>query len=525
MSEEFFNIEQLSEGFVLNMQILADALTEAFDGVTFYAKTDHARLKGVKLYQKGKNLHSQYAYIIHNHEITDAFMDYRNISFIIIGIANISIFHKSCPVIAIHDKYSFLEILDLLQQTFEKYQKWDRLLQLALNSDHPLDDMLAASLDIFQNPLFVHDTNFYILACPRYVPGMLVFEQDARTGRTIAPLSLIHDFNVDMEYLDTLKKHQPAMFSAALRGYRILYANLWNEERYEGRICIDELQSEIQLGNYWALEYLGKFIELAIKRKNLFRLSMGNDMDRFFNDYLDGTLKDQQLILNYLFFLNWKQHDRYLCLCLNMEQQDMNMISSPATLGHIQTQIPAGHAFIYRQSIAVIVNLSYGHASVSEVISSLALLLREGLMKMGASSEIHDFLHVPQGYLQASAVLDLGRKSKSTVWCYRFDDYLLEYLLEKGGETIPPDLLCSDKILFLKNYDDKNNTDLYNTLKLYLELERNVLQTSKELFIHRSTLFYRLERIQKITGANLEDPKERLILRISFYIMEQKLNT
>lgn len=146
-------------------------------------------------------------------------------------------------------------------------------------------------------------------------------------------------------------------------------------------------------------------------------------------------------------------------------------------------------------------------------------------MKMGASSEIHDFLQVPQGYLQASAVLNLGRKSRSTVWCYRFDDYLLEYLLEKGGETIPPDLLCSDKILFLKNYDDKNNTDLYNTLKLYLELERNVLQTSKELFIHRSTLFYRLERIQKITGANLEDPKERLILRISFYIMEQKLNT
>ena len=68
----------------------------------------------------------------------------------------------------------------------------------------------------------------------------------------------------------------------------------------------------------------------------------------------------------------------------------------------------------------------------------------------------------------------------------------------------------------------RNNTDFYNTLKIYLELERNVLQTAKALFIHRSTLFYRLERIGKIADIDLENSKERLILRISFYILEQE---
>ena len=143
--------------------------------------------------------------------------------------------------------------------------------------------------------------------------------------------------------------------------------------------------------------------------------------------------------------------------------------------------------------------------------------MREGLLKMGASSEIHDFMLVPQGYIQASAALDLGRKS--------FNDYLLEYLLKKGREEIPPQLLCSEKLLLLKKYDDKNKTDLYNTVKVYLELERNILQTAKELYIHRSTLFYRLERIRKIAGIDFEDSRERLGLRLSFYILEQKLET
>ena len=84
-----------------------------------------------------------------------------------------------------------------------------------------------------------------------------------------------------------------------------------------------------------------------------------------------------------------------------------------------------------------------------------------------------------------------------------------------------PELLCSAKLLALKQYDQENHTDLFHTLKVFLERERNVLQTSKLLYIHRSTLFYRLERSQKIADVNLDDAKERLVLRISYYIMEQ----
>ncbi|MFR3264734.1 MAG: helix-turn-helix domain-containing protein [Blautia massiliensis (ex Durand et al. 2017)] len=31
-------------------------------------------------------------------------------------------------------------------------------------------------------------------------------------------------------------------------------------------------------------------------------------------------------------------------------------------------------------------------------------------------------------------------------------------------------------------------------MKIYLKLERNALQTAKALFIHRSSLFYRIEQ-------------------------------
>src|SRR5699024_2929770 len=144
---------------------------------------------------------------------------------------------------------------------------------------------------------------------------------------------------------------------------------------------------------------------------------------------------DESRVINCLSFLGWKRHDHYLCLCLETDQPDVRMHSSAATLSYIETQIQNSFAFLYDNRITVIANLSPSGARSSDVLRSLAMLLREELLKMGASSELVDFFQLPQGYLQAKTVLQLGRRSHSMHWYYRFEDYLLEYLLQKGGEV------------------------------------------------------------------------------------------
>ena len=107
------------------------------------------------------------------------------------------------------------------------------------------------------------------------------------------------------------------------------------------------------------------------------------------------------------------------------------------------------------------------------------------------------------------------------IWCYRFDDYILDYMLEQSTTQISAELLCHQSLSILKKYDEENNTELLHTLDVYLSLERNALQTAKTLFIHRSTLFYRLDRIQKLTKLNLDDTKTRLVLLLSFAILKK----
>lgn len=506
--------------FKLNMNIINDAFSEVFTKISLHAPDDAAFLEDVRLFAAGQPFLQRYLYIIRASDLILLPEQLRGFCFIVAGKADIASFPGFCYALFVEDEPDPLRLLTLAQDTFEKYRNWNMKLHEALDSDAPLDAMLQASRSIFNNPIFVHDHSFNVLSYSHRVPGMLTWERDPRTGNEIIPLGVINDFKVEAAYLHTLNTTEPSLYPPEQRGYPILYMNIWQDDRYEGRICVDELETPILPGQYPAIGHLAKLIVRSLKNHRLMQFNLTGSTERFFRDYLSGEIKDSSQILKMMTRLSWNRYDSYLCLRLSSGQQDLRMMSSAGALGYIESQIPDSCAFVYQDGISVIVNLTYSNISIPDILSSLALLLREGLMKMGASSEIKDFLLIPEGYYQAVTALNLGLQSSSMIWCYRFDDYFLDFLYMKAEESLSPQLLCSQKLTILKEYDRTNHTDLYTTLKTFLELERNVLQTSKRLFIHRSTLFYRLDRICKIADINLDDEKERLVLSISFYFQK-----
>ena len=67
----------------------------------------------------------------------------------------------------------------------------------------------------------------------------------------------------------------------------------------------------------------------------------------------------------------------------------------------------------------------------------------------------------------------------------------------------------------LIEYDRARNADLVRTLSEYLERGGSLDQAAETLFIHRSTLKYRLGRIATLTGVDLADPDARFNLQLA----------
>ncbi|MBN2796475.1 MAG: PucR family transcriptional regulator ligand-binding domain-containing protein [Clostridia bacterium] len=87
---------------------------------------------------------------------------------------------------------------------------------------------------------------------------------------------------------------------------------------------------------------------------------------------------------------------------------------------------------------------------------------------------------------------------------------LREELFDFYNKTLAP----------LVKYDNKKDTELVKTLKIYYEANGNLKKMSEKLFTHYNTVLYRVNRIQEITKCNLEDERQRYSLQTAIKIME-----
>lgn len=122
--------------------------------------------------------------------------------------------------------------------------------------------------------------------------------------------------------------------------------------------------------------------------------------------------------------------------------------------------------------------------------------------------------HIEQSYTQAKLAHN-ERQNKETM------DTII-YYRDNGMEQLFNDLDQNEIVYFCKSIlkelaypTDDSKLDLRNTLDTYLKNQGEITQTSNELFIHRNTVKYRINRCEEILGVKVDDPEVSLNIRLA----------
>ena len=124
-------------------------------------------------------------------------------------------------------------------------------------------------------------------------------------------------------------------------------------------------------------------------------------------------------------------------------------------------------------------------------------------------------------FRQTAIALEQAFFLRNERWVIPFSTIVLDYALRKLPGDLPPGYMVAPELLELLDYDRKKGTEYFGTLRTWLLCERDIPRTSEALIIHRTTLLYRLKKIQAQTGLNLDDPDERLYLLLSLKMLSQ----
>lgn len=129
---------------------------------------------------------------------------------------------------------------------------------------------------------------------------------------------------------------------------------------------------------------------------------------------------------------------------------------------------------------------------------------------------VNEIKDVSRSYKEAKMALDVGKifySSKNVVAYSKLGIGRLIYQL--------PVNLC--KIFIEEIFGDNVPMDLdeetLNTLNKFFENNLNVSETSRQLFVHRNTLVYRIEKIQKSTGLDLRNFDDALTFKIALMVV------
>lgn len=101
-----------------------------------------------------------------------------------------------------------------------------------------------------------------------------------------------------------------------------------------------------------------------------------------------------------------------------------------------------------------------------------------------------------------------------------FEDLGVYTLLNNMKDASLAHLFIQKHLYPLLSYKEGKGADLFQTLRMYLFHNGNWKETMEALFIHRSTLRYRLDRIKDILQINLDDAENRLNLMIAYKLYD-----
>ncbi|MBQ9488711.1 MAG: helix-turn-helix domain-containing protein [Lachnospiraceae bacterium] len=153
--------------------------------------------------------------------------------------------------------------------------------------------------------------------------------------------------------------------------------------------------------------------------------------------------------------------------------------------------------------------------TVAETIVDMASTEIMVSVRVSLGTMVHELKDLSKSYKEAKMAMDVGKifyAEKSVAAYHSLGIGRLIYQL--------PVNLC--KIFIEEIFGDNIPTELddetLNTLNKFFENNLNVSETARQLYVHRNTLVYRIERIQESTGLNLRTFDDALTFKIALMV-------
>lgn len=149
-------------------------------------------------------------------------------------------------------------------------------------------------------------------------------------------------------------------------------------------------------------------------------------------------------------------------------------------------------------------------------------LLPDLTVSIGIGRHIQDPTLLPDAYSEAEVALEIGHRIHGPSSVSTFEEAGTYKLLFRILQENPQELetFYRETLEPVAAYDSRYGTELIHTLVTYLHNDTSTARTASQLFAHRHTVRYRLDRVRELTSLDVEKSEDREHLTLGIKAMQ-----
>ena len=407
---------------------------------------------------------------------------------------------------------SFIRAYNILAESFRWMNQIVETFSEKVMNQRDLQEIIELFYDFLGNPAYIVDSSFKVLAIDRR-NNMRELSASWRRMEDHGYLQydIITKLMKDNE-LSRMEAEEKAQWVNSEHFYTpFINYTLRRKKRIAGHLFIVNMFRQITPGDIEISDILGRLIEKAMENDRKYQMQRGRLYEYFLSDILSGKISDKAEIKKQMQSLSYTEESYYMVAVLQYQSERMNEIAGERVFQRLE-QIKGCKPIHYKEKVAALFPFQH-FEDRNRIWNQIEQIAENFKLKVGISEDFWGYTQMHHACLQAQVALQYGDEKEKRMIC--FEHAALYYLKQIFDKKQDLDILEPPGLQRLREYDEQNHTDYMQTLLNYLQHERNVVETSEALFIHRNTLAYRIRKIEEITGLDLDDAAIRMRIFIA----------
>jgi hypothetical protein len=500
----------------LNYEILRTELAEKIKCKVGGINNDCGLIESPMLYDQGMLTSPECCYLSESIPPRDGNFEKKTL-FIIFGVV-LEESLKECKdsILYFSAPQSMLVVMNAIEGIFTKYRQWEEDLHESLLESGSLDALLQLSLPIFENPLFLIDSRFYVLA---YAATDLA-PDFVRPKEKVPEIWIIQGKD---ELIRARIVHEEPYYKHLPNDYRRLFINLSEGEYLLGNLSIQASHRELRECDGYLLTHLASVVRTAMLRSGPDVSERRSLLEKMMSEIISGGVVDEEEFKRVLSGYGVTQGEQFRCLAIRIPMpSEKEYIRN--FLHHLGTQIPAMYVPTDGEIAAMVLSASRAERQGIDVIAILEDKLKSFGFRVGLSDKYDNWFFTQQYFAQARYALESAEAKQDGIYVSLFADCCLDYILENCTGNLRPSMLWKEGFRRLLEHDINGRADYINTLRAYLDNNLNAQRAAAALHISRNSLLSQLERINALLGEDLRDPKVRFRYELSLLLYDKYIN-